>query len=81
VEIGKLPTLIGAEDGFTFQNLNIERGLLWDVEPIVSRGVQANYSMGPLSASLSWNDGYYSNRYNTVSGDLTWTIDGSNSLE
>ncbi|WP_158007119.1 outer membrane beta-barrel protein, partial [Acidithiobacillus caldus] len=24
VEIGKLPTLIGAEDGFTFQNLNIE---------------------------------------------------------
>ncbi len=81
VEIGKLPTLIGAEDGFTFQNINIERGLLWDVEPIVSRGVQANYSVGPLSASLSWNDGYYSNRYNTVSGDLTWTIDGSNSLE
>ena len=31
LQFGKLPTLIGAEYAFTFQNMNIERGLL--VEP------------------------------------------------
>ncbi len=52
IQVGKLPTLIGAEYGFTFQNMNIERGLLWNQEPIVSRGVQANYTMGPLALSV-----------------------------
>ena len=29
IEIGSLPTLIGAEYTFTFENMNINRGLLW----------------------------------------------------
>lgn len=74
IQGGKLPTLIGAEYNFTFQNLNIERGLLWGFEPAVSRGVQANYSQGPFAVSVSFNDGLYSNQYNTVSGLATWTI-------
>ena len=49
IQAGKLPTLIGAEYAFTFQNMNIERGLLWNQEPIISRGVQANYTLGPLA--------------------------------
>lgn len=73
VMIGALPTLIGAEYTFTFQNMNIARGLLWYQEPAVSRGVQVNQSIGPLTASLSWNDGYYSNRYNWLSGSLAYT--------
>lgn len=80
IEAGKLPTLIGDEYTFTFENMNIERGLLWNQEPAVSRGVQANYSTGPISLSISLNDGYYSNRYNWVSGSLGYTIDSSNSL-
>ncbi len=36
---GKLPTLIGAEYTFSFQNINIARGLLWNQEPAISRGV------------------------------------------
>ena len=51
---GKLPTLVGAEYTFTFQNNNIERGLLWNQEPAVSEGVQANYTKGPLAISASW---------------------------
>jgi hypothetical protein len=71
---GALPTLIGAEYTFTFQNMNIERGLLWNQEPAVSRGVQINQALGKsLSASFSWNDGYYSNRYNWLSGSLAYT--------
>ena len=65
---GKLPTLSGAEYTFTFENMNIDRGLLWNQENAVNRGVQANYSNGPLTISLSVNDGYYSNRYNWLSG-------------
>ena len=80
IEAGKLPTLIGDEYTFSFENMNIERGLLWNQEPAVSRGVQANYSSGPLSLALSWNDGFYSNTYNWLSGSIGYTIDGANSL-
>lgn len=80
VQIGQMPTLIGAESGFTYQNVNIERGLLWDMEPIISRGIQFNASAGPLSASVSWNDGYYSNRYNVISGLVSYAIDSANTI-
>ena len=81
VEIGKLPTLIGAENVFTFQNFNIERGLLWNVEPVISRGVQLNSRLGPVRASVSWNDGYSSNRYDWLDGDLVWSPAEDESVE
>ena len=80
VQAGALPTLVGAEYTFTFENLNVTRGLLWGVEPAVSRGVQANLTEGPLAVSLAWTDGFYSNNYNTVSGLATWTINPANTL-
>ena len=61
--------------------MNIERGLLWNQEPAVSRGVQINYTKGKLALSLSWNDGLYSNRYSWVSAAATVTLDSSNTLE
>ncbi len=79
IQIGELPTLIGAEHTFTFENMNIERGLLWNQEPAISRGIQINQTMGKFSASLSWNDGFYSNRYSWLSGSLAYTS-GPNSL-
>jgi Putative beta-barrel porin-2, OmpL-like. bbp2 len=72
-EIGALPTLIGAEYTFTFENMNIERGLLWNQENAVNRGVQVNQAIGKFTASLSWNDGFYSNRYTWLSGSLAYT--------
>lgn len=80
IMIGKLPTLIGAEYTFTFENMNVERGLLWNQETAVSRGVQLNYAHGPLSISASLNDGFYSGRYNWVSGSLGYTLDKENSI-
>lgn len=80
IQAGKLPTLIGAEYTFDFENFNIERGLLWNQEPAVSRGVQANYTIGPVTLSLSLNDGYYSDRYNWLSGSATWTINPVSTL-
>jgi Putative beta-barrel porin-2, OmpL-like. bbp2 len=79
-QIGALPTLIGAEGIFTYQNMNVSRGLLWFQENIVNRGIQVNQTLGKyLSASFSWNDGYYSDRYNWLTGSLTFTK-GANSL-
>lgn len=72
-QIGALPTLMGAEGAFTYQNMNVSRGLLWNQENIINRGVQVNQTIGKyLTASLSWNDGYYSDRYNWLSGSLTF---------
>ena len=72
--IGSLPTLMGAESTFTYQNFNIERGIVWNQENAINRGLQVNQTLGKyLTASLSWNDGYYSNRYSWLSGSATLT--------
>ena len=80
IQGGKLPTLIGAENTFSFQNMNIERGLLWGQEPAISRGGQLNYTAGPLAVALSLNDGFYSNRYTWLSGSATYTFNSSNNV-
>jgi hypothetical protein len=80
VQAGKLPTLIGAEYTFTFENMNIDRGLLWNLEPAVSKGVQANYTAGPLAFSVALTDGFYASKYSTVSGSVAWTIDPADVL-
>lgn len=80
VEVGALPTLIGAEYTFSFENTNIERGLLWNQENAVNRGIQLNESYKKLTASFSWNDGFYSNRYTWLSGSLAYAFNASNTL-
>ena len=80
IAAGKLPTLIGAEYTFSFENMNIERGLLWNQENEVNRGVQANYTAGPVALAMSWNDGFYSNQYSWAWLSATWTVDKANTL-
>ena len=80
VMAGKLPTLIGAENLFSFQNMNIERGLLWSQTNDLNRGVQVNANVGPVSASLALSDGFYSEQYSWLSGLLAYTIDASNTV-
>ena len=80
VEIGALPTLIGAEYTFSFENMNIERGLLWNQENAVNRGIQLNETYKKLTAAFSWNDGFYSNRYSWLSGSLAWAFNSSNTV-
>ncbi|MFA7496818.1 MAG: outer membrane beta-barrel protein [Acidithiobacillus sp.] len=80
ISAGQLPTLLGYTGTLDFNRMNIEGGFPWTIQPSYSRGVQVNYSTGPVSASLSWNDGYFSNRYNVLSGLLTYTINSENAL-
>jgi hypothetical protein len=72
VLVGALPTLMGAEYTFDFENMNVLRGLLWNQENSINRGIQVNQAFGKWSASFSWNDGYYSDRYSWLSGSLTY---------
>ncbi len=80
VQLGKLPTLVGAEYTFTVQNMTIERGLLWSQEPAVSQGLQVNYATGPWALSVSLNDGYYSDKYDWLSGSMGYTFSPKDSL-
>lgn len=77
---GKLFTLIGNENNFTFQNFNIERGLLWNQTNDLNRGVQINYDQGAFNGSVALTDGFYSGRLNWLSGLVTYAIDSKNSL-
>ena len=79
-QIGELPTLIGAEYTFSFENLNVERGLLWNQETAISRGIQLNETLKKLTLSFSWNDGFYSNRYSWLSGSAAYAFNSSNTL-
>jgi hypothetical protein len=80
VMVGALPTLIGDEYTFSFENMNIERGLLWNQEPAVSKGLQANYSNGPWALSLAVTDGYYSDNLSSVSGLVAYTFKNTDTL-
>ncbi len=80
VMAGKLPTLIGSENTFTFQNVNIERGLLWNQTNAVNRGVQMNYQQGAFNGSIALSDGFYSGRLHWLTGLLTYAINSKNSL-
>jgi len=80
LQVGKLPSVSGVEYNFTFQNLNIDRGLLWGQTANVNRGVQVNHTIGPIALAVSWNDGFYSDRLTWLSGSATWTVDPSNTI-
>ena len=80
IQGGQIPTLLGLENTFSFQNMNIERGLLWNQEPAISRGGQLNLTQGPLAFALSWNDGFYSNNFTWLTGSATYTLDPANTF-
>lgn len=80
VQAGKFPTLLGAEGAWPWGNYNIERGLLWNLENTITRGVQFNYTQGAVSAALAWTDGFYSNHFNNFTGLFSYTVDSADSL-
>ncbi|KPF73846.1 hypothetical protein IP88_08420 [alpha proteobacterium AAP81b] len=80
IQAGIMPTMIGLEGPFTFQNMNIDRGMLWGQENVLTRQVQANFTTGKLALSLSFGDGFFSGKWNWISGLATYTFNSSNAL-
>jgi len=81
ISAGKLPTLQGQENGFTFQNPNIQRGLVWNMELIVSRGIRVAYTGASFNAALEYNDGFYSGSHRAIEGQVGWSPTPSRSLQ
>lgn len=81
ISAGKLPTLLGQENAFTFQNINIQRGLVWNMEPVVSNGIRVAYNGAKFSAALEYNDGFYSGSRRAVEGLLGWNPTVASSLQ
>ena len=80
ISAGKLPSMGGYESTFTYQNLNIQRGLLWDQTSSVSYGAQLNYSKDDLSIAFTWNDGYYSNKMNWLGTAIAYQLNAKQNI-
>lgn len=71
IQAGKLPTMIGYESAFTYQNINFQRGIVWNMEPVVSDGVRVSYTKGIFTGKLELNDGFYTQKKLAVEGSLS----------
>ena len=78
---GSFAALLGQESPFTYQNLNVQRGLGWAIEPTISRGVQAAYSNGPWSLTAQENDAYYSGKNRAFEGLIGWSPSANTNLQ
>lgn len=78
---GKLATFTGQENTYTYEDANIQRGIIWNIETAVSRGVRANFTGSKLSGALEVNDGYYSGNHLGIEGQVTSTPAASTTLE
>lgn len=70
LDVGKMLAIGGGENTLTYQNFNIQRGLLATVTNMVTKGVQLNYLGSDVTASVAWTNGTYSNTYNWLSGQV-----------
>lgn len=81
IAAGKFAALLGQEAPFTFQNVNIQRGLGWAMEPTISRGVQAAYANGPWTLTLQENDAYYSGHNRAFEGLIGYAPSAKTTLQ
>jgi hypothetical protein len=75
--------LVGSLEGYEytadFNNANIFASDMWYVENNASRGVSASYSNGPLSAVVTFGDGWYTGVFNFAQALVSYTS-GNNSF-
>jgi hypothetical protein len=81
VEGGKLATMSGQESTYTYLNVNIQRGIMWNIEPAVSRGVRGIFTGSKFNGALEVNDGYYSGNRLGFEGQITNTPSSSTTVE
>ena len=70
--IGKLQAMGGYESGFTYQNLNIARGILWAQTNVITRGIQVNHTQDKIDLAFTLNDGAYSGKYNWLGASASY---------
>lgn len=68
---GKLATFTGQESTYTYEDPNIQRGLIWNIETAVSRGVRASFTGSKFNGAVEVNDGFYSGNRIGFEGQIT----------
>jgi hypothetical protein len=79
--VGYLATLIGQEYTYSYQNWNIQRGLVWNMETAVSRGARLSITGGKFIGALEVNDGFFSGHYLGLEGSLTMAPDADRAFQ
>ncbi|MFN7065055.1 MAG: outer membrane beta-barrel protein [Aquificaceae bacterium] len=59
LQVGKLPTIFGYESAFTYLNHYIQRGLIWNMQPVINHGIRVNYTSELFFLKVGLNDGFY----------------------
>ncbi len=78
VSAGMLASLEGYESGLDWNNPDQITTAIFYVENQQSRGVSANYTKGPVNATVSFGDGYNTGVFNFLQGLFTYTFNSSN---
>ncbi|MHB1303620.1 MAG: outer membrane beta-barrel protein [Acidiphilium sp.] len=77
---GQLGSLEGFESGIDWNNSNLLTTDLFSVENSQSRGVSATYTQGPVSASVTFGDGFDTGVFNFLQALATYTFNSDNAL-
>jgi len=56
IKAGRILTNIGGEAPYTWQNINIQRGLVWNGEPVFYNGVRVSAELGMFNVYVGAND-------------------------
>ena len=81
LQAGKLATMTGQESTYTYEDINIQRGIIWNMEPAVSRGVRGTLTGSKFNGALEVNDGFYSGNRIGFEGQITNTPSSSTTFE
>jgi len=77
---GQIGSLEGYESGVDWNNPSQIVTDIFEVQNSQARGVEANYTAGPLSATVEFGDGFDDGVFNFVQALATYTINSSNVL-
>ena len=78
VSAGQMPSLEGYESALDWDNPVQLTTAIFYVQNTQSRGVTANYTKGPIDASVMYGDGYDTGVFNFLQALFTYTINSSN---
>ncbi len=80
VSAGLIPSLEGYESAVDWNNANQFTTALFYVENAQARGVQLNYTQGPITASVQFGDGYDTGVFNFLQALASYAINPTNTL-
>ena len=80
ISAGQFASLEGYEGAVDWNNPVQLTTAIFDVENLTSRGVQLNFTKGPINATVMYGDGYDTGVFNFLQALFTYTINSSNVL-